>query len=111
MESPIVLDTPEQILAYRYLVLRKQMSLMIRLPGLRFKGRNVFTVIKKEFSLKGSRASILAQFELILRETGILKDDLLPMKAAVCPACGTSSKPVWCFECGMKGLKEDQLKE
>jgi hypothetical protein len=73
MEGPIVLDRPEQILAYRCLVLRKQMSLMIRLPGLRFKGANVFTVIKKEFSLKGNRESILAQFESILRETGILQ--------------------------------------
>ena len=69
----IVLDTPDQIAAYRLLVLKSRMSLSLKIPQMRFRGPSVFSIVKKEFDLKGSKQKVYDQFCQILREKGILQ--------------------------------------
>ncbi len=70
--EPLILDTPEAIQAYRLLVLRSGLKLEIK--GIRMsRGKSVYGIIKQEFKLKGSRDSVLAQFEEILRMRGLLQ--------------------------------------
>lgn len=65
-----IIDTPQEIANYRLLVLHKRLKLEI--SGIKFKGPSTATIIKKEFGLKGKNASILTQYEAILREKGLL---------------------------------------
>jgi hypothetical protein len=66
----LIADTPEKIAAFRLLSLRGRLQL--ELKGLRFKGGSTFSVVKREFNLKGSRGKVLEQFNTILRDRGIL---------------------------------------
>lgn len=69
----ITLDKPEQIEAYRLLVLKNALKLEIK--GMRMtRGRTAYAVIKSEFGLKGNKVKVLAQFEQLLREKGVLVD-------------------------------------
>jgi len=72
-DGPIVLDKPEQIQAYRLLVLRRGLGLEMR--GLRLtRGPTSYAIIKREFGLRGSKRSVFDQFTSILRQQGILHD-------------------------------------
>jgi anion-transporting ArsA/GET3 family ATPase len=66
----IVCDTPEKITAFRLLALRSALGLEIK--GLKRRGQSVFSIVKREFSLKGSKQSVYDQFEALLRTKGIL---------------------------------------
>lgn len=66
-----VIDTPEGIEAYRLLALRG--ALKLEMVGMRRShGPSASTIIKREFNLKGNNASILTQYEAILKEKGVL---------------------------------------
>lgn len=67
----IVLDTPEQIKAYRLLTLRG--ALKLEIAGLKHSRFSAYAIIKKEFGLKGNKQSILFQFEDRLRSIGVLR--------------------------------------
>ena len=48
-------------------------TLKLEIVGLKGRGRTAYSIIKEEYDLKGSKASVLAQFETILRQTGVLQ--------------------------------------
>lgn len=51
---------------FRMCVLRNALKLEIK--GMKRRGRSAYTIIKSEFGLKGSRESVLKQFELRIKE-------------------------------------------
>ena len=55
-----ILNTPEQIEQYRLLTLYQ--ALKLEVAGLKFSRGSAYARIKKEFSLRGSKASVLEQF-------------------------------------------------
>jgi len=71
MNNSISLTTPEQISGYRLLMLAS--ALKLETKGIYpIKGsRSAYTVIKKEFGLKGNKQRVLDQFNEILIEAGI----------------------------------------
>ena len=60
--------TDHSIPLYRLLMLRQ--GLKMEMKGLRIssRGPTAYTIIKKEFDLKGSKAKVLAAFECILTQ-------------------------------------------
>jgi hypothetical protein len=66
----IVCDTPDKIEAFRLLALRG--ALKLECKGLRRKGQSVATLVKREFSLRGTNQQVLDQFEALLQERWIL---------------------------------------
>ena len=61
------LNTPEQIEQYRRAVLYQ--ALKLETMGLKHSKGSVYALIKKQFNLKGNKASVLNQFgQLIGRE-------------------------------------------
>lgn len=72
MSGLMVFDTPEAIDAYRLLALRQMLKLEVK--GMKRRGPAAFSVIKKEFKLKGTKASVLEQYTSILKENNILVD-------------------------------------
>ena len=65
----MMIDTPAGIQAFRLLSLRGRLQLEIK--GLKFRIATC-PIIKQEFGLKGNKQRVLEQFEVILRERGIL---------------------------------------
>lgn len=64
--------TGDDIHIFRYLTLRK--GLQLELKGMQMsKGRSCYTIIKKEFGLKGNKQNVLNQFTEILTKVGVLK--------------------------------------
>jgi hypothetical protein len=43
-------------------------GLKLEIKGLRRSGRSFYTIIKKEFGLKGSRESVLEQFDTLIKQ-------------------------------------------
>lgn len=68
----IVADTPEKIRAFRLLALKG--ALKLETKGLKRRGCSALSIVKAEFGLKGTAATVLTQFEAILRKEGILID-------------------------------------
>jgi hypothetical protein len=60
----MILTEPNLILLFRMKTLRSGLKLEIK--GLRRSGRSFCTIIKKEWGLKGSRESVLEQFDAII---------------------------------------------
>ena len=70
MNDSISLNTPEQISAYRLLMLAS--ALKLETKGIYpIKGCSAYAQIKKEFALKGSKVKVLSQFDEMLIEAGI----------------------------------------
>jgi hypothetical protein len=67
-----MIDTPEGIRAWQLLSWRSRLKLEIK--GLKFKDGSTYAFIKREFGLKGSRESVLKQYEALLIKEGYLKD-------------------------------------
>jgi hypothetical protein len=67
----IVLDTPEQIEAFRLLAIKGRLKMEMR--GIRFR-ISTFGVVRREFGFKGSRQKVYDQYIAMLKEKGILKD-------------------------------------
>ena len=63
----MVITEPNQILLFRMQTLRSGLKLEIK--GLRRSGRSFYTIIKKEWGLKGSRESVLEQFTEIIENS------------------------------------------
>jgi len=68
MDDAIVLNTPEKIYRFRLLVL--ELGLKLEIKGMKKRGRSCYSIIKEEFGLKGSRESVLTQFEAIINSLG-----------------------------------------
>jgi len=63
----IALTTPEQISYYRLLTLKQGLEMEIR--GFRMcRGRTCYSIIKKEFGLKGNKQRVYDQFVKIIEE-------------------------------------------
>ena len=56
--------TGNAISLFRLMSIRGRLKL--ELKGIKFRGGSTFTVVKKEFNLKGSREKVLEQFEAIV---------------------------------------------
>ncbi len=56
----------DKIAWFRLLSLRQ--ALKLEMVGMKRRGRSAYSIIKSEFGLKGSRQSVLEQFEKLLRE-------------------------------------------
>ena len=68
----IICDTPESIEAFRLLAIRGRLKLELR--GLKFKGRSLNSSVKRKYGFNGNKQKVLAQFEAMLREKGVLID-------------------------------------
>jgi hypothetical protein len=69
----MVITDPNHILQFRMLTLRAGLRLEVK--GLRRSGRSFYAIIKKEFGLKGTRESVLAQFDEMLAPFDALKGE------------------------------------
>ena len=58
--------TGDQIAVYRLKVLRQ--ALRLEILGMHRRGRSVYSIIKQEFHLTGSKESILKQIEKIIAD-------------------------------------------
>lgn len=66
----MIFDTPEKIAGYRMLTLWS--ALKLEIIGMRAsRGRTAYSIIKKEFNLKGNKMKVLEQYNEILIERGI----------------------------------------
>ena len=65
-EQVIVLDKPEQIDLARLLTLKH--ALRLEILGLQRRGRSVYSIVKSEFSLRGSKQRVLDQLEQLVLE-------------------------------------------
>ena len=64
--------TGDDIHLARYLTLRR--GLELELKGMRLsRGKSCYTIIKREFKLKGNRQNVLNQYIQILTRAGALK--------------------------------------
>jgi len=59
-----VLDTPEAISQFRMRALRG--ALKMEILGMKRPGQSAYSIIKQEFGLKGSKQSVLEQFEKLI---------------------------------------------
>jgi len=60
-----IFDTPEQISVFRLLTLKSALKLEIR--GIRVRrGFSAYSAVKRQFGIKGDRASVLKQLEDII---------------------------------------------
>jgi hypothetical protein len=57
---------PEDILLFRRLT--QKASLELEIKGLRKKGRTMYSMIKQEYNLRGSRENVLEQFGNFIKE-------------------------------------------
>ena len=67
------LQGEDQMLGARLLTMRA--GLQLELKGLRMtRGRSCYALIKEETGLKGSKQKVYDQFEVMLKEAGILQE-------------------------------------
>jgi hypothetical protein len=68
-----VIDTPEGINAFHLLAQRG--ALKLEIAGMRHSsGRSVAKHLKDTYGFKGNKVSVLAQFETLLRNQGVLRN-------------------------------------
>ena len=60
-------NKPEDILLFR--MLSQKAALELEIKGLRKKGRTMYSMIKQEYNLRGSRESVLEQFGNFIKES------------------------------------------
>ena len=60
----MILDQPKQIEAFRMKALRS--ALKLEVLGMKKRGRSAYSIVKAEFGLKGSKKSVLEQFEKLI---------------------------------------------
>lgn len=68
----IILDTPDQIEAYRLLAIKSRLKL--ELLGMRFKDGSTFAYVKRTYGFKGNRQKVYDQYVSMLKEKGVLTD-------------------------------------
>ena len=68
----MILNTPNQIDAFRLLPLRG--ALRLEVMGMKRHGRSAYAIVKEEFDLKGSKQKVFDQFTEILQENDIMKE-------------------------------------
>jgi hypothetical protein len=71
-DGTVIFEGAAETNAYRLLVLKG--ALKLEILGLKRSRRpSVLSIVKREFGLKGNAQSVLAQYEALLRERGILR--------------------------------------
>jgi len=68
----MILNTPNQIDAFRLLTLRG--ALRLEVMGMKRHGRSAYAIVKEEFDLKGNKQKVFDQFTEILQENNIMKE-------------------------------------
>ena len=61
-----LLTTPEEIDGFRLITLRS--ALKLEVLGMKRRGASVYSIVKKEFGLKGNKQSVYDQFDEIVTE-------------------------------------------
>lgn len=61
-----MIDTPEGIQLYKMCSMYG--GLQMEMLGLKSRGRSAYVLIKEQYNLKGSRASVLEQFRVLIME-------------------------------------------
>ena len=61
----MIADTPEEIEFYRLRALRS--ALKLEILGMKRKGQSAYSIIKKEFIIKGSKRKVLNELNNIIR--------------------------------------------
>ena len=61
----MIADTPEEIEFYRLRALRS--ALKLEILGMKRKGQSAYSIIKKEFNIKGSKRKVLNELNNIIR--------------------------------------------
>lgn len=64
MTQSAIIDTPEQIDRFRYLTLLSMLGLEIK--GMRRKGASAYSIIKKEWRMRGNKISVYNQLADLL---------------------------------------------
>jgi len=64
-------DTPEEQDAFRLLALKG--ALYLETKGMTRRGTSAYTLIKKEFGLKGSKQAVFDLYVQLLKDKGILR--------------------------------------
>lgn len=71
MDTPIILDTPAAIAAYRFLALRAMLKMEAR--GMKRRGRSALAIVKAETGIKArTAAAMLPLYETWLQDRGYL---------------------------------------
>jgi len=65
----MILNTPNQIDAFRLLTLRG--ALRLEVMGMKRHGRSAYAIVKEEFALKGNKQKVFDQFTEILQEINL----------------------------------------
>ena len=67
----MILNTPDQIDAFRLITLRG--ALRLEIMGMKKRGRSAYSIVKEEFKLKGNKQKVFDQLTDILQENNIIK--------------------------------------
>jgi hypothetical protein len=67
-----VIDTPDGIAAFA--ALQRYYALKLEIAGLKHSHGSVYALIKRETGLKGNKQRVFEQYEVMLKEAGILRD-------------------------------------
>jgi hypothetical protein len=68
----MILNTPDQIDAFRLISLRG--ALRLEIMGMKKRGRSAYSIVKEEFKLKGNKQKVFDQLTDILQRNNIIKD-------------------------------------
>ena len=69
----MILNTTNQIEAFRLLMLREALGLEIK--GMSRHGQSVYSIVKAEFGLKGNKQRVFDMFTEILLKSNIMRGD------------------------------------
>jgi hypothetical protein len=73
MDKTIVIDTPDGIAAFH--MLAQLSACRLQLKGLQHSsGRSVIAHVKRTYGFKGNNESVVAQFEQMLKDNGVLRE-------------------------------------
>jgi len=74
IDMGFMLQGKDQMLGARLLTMRA--GLQLELKGLRMsRGVSCYALVKQETGLKGSKQKVYDQFEVMLKEAGVLRDE------------------------------------
>ena len=66
----VIISTPDGIKAFQMMALKG--ALKLETKGMTRHGKSAYSIVKETFGFKGSKVSVLAQYEAHLRNIGVL---------------------------------------
>ena len=68
-QAGTMIDTPEGIELFKMLSMKA--GLKMEIHGLQSRGRSAYVLIKEQYNLKGSKASVLDQFDKLIKAVAL----------------------------------------